>query len=268
MSTLTKADRRQLEGLLNMKTGFVLKFSDRTFDEFFNDNFGIDIHADRYQSLGTSKANKLRTFWNDEPDGRVGSVITELLKCCEAKPEEAGDMSLLEPCRAIARRLSSCGASLDTLKSTAAKFDAGHLRVQIERAEKAVDSDPTLAIGTAKELVETCCKTILAERGVALDANPTIPTLTKAVCRELKLLADDVPEQKKGAETIRRLLSNLATITQGLAELRSLYGTGHGKDGRVKGLTPRHARLAVGAAAALATFLFQTHEATKVSTGP
>jgi hypothetical protein len=34
--------------------------------------------------------------------------------------------------------------------------------------ELSVHSDTTLAIGTAKELIETCCKTILAERGKTL----------------------------------------------------------------------------------------------------
>ena len=64
----------------------------------------------------------------------------------------------------------------------------------------------------------------------------------------------------KGTETIQRLLSNLGAVAQGLSELRNLYGTGHGKHGKAKGLFARHARLAVGAAATLATFLLETHE--------
>jgi hypothetical protein len=59
---------------------------------------------------------------------------------------------------------------------------------------------------------------------------------------------------------IRRLLSNLGTIAQALTELRNSYGTGHGKSVQAKGLTSRHAKLAAGAAIALAVFLFETHE--------
>jgi hypothetical protein len=84
--------------------------------------------------------------------------------------------------------------------------------------------------------------------------------LVKATRVELKLLPDDVPNAPKGAETIKRVLSNLATVAQGLAELRGLYGTGHGRDGKAKGVKPRHARLAVFAASALAVFLFETHK--------
>ena len=123
--------------------------------------------------------------------------------------------------------------SLDDIKETAAEFDAKHLIDQIRRIEQAVDSDPALAIGTAKELVETCCRTILNERGKPVTGSPDIPTLTKATLRELKLVPEGVPDQAKGSEIIKRLLSNLATIGHGLAEIRGLYGTGHGKDGKL-----------------------------------
>jgi hypothetical protein len=44
--------------------------------------------------------------------------------------------------------------------------DMAYLSQQITRMESSVESDPTLAIGTAKELVETCCTTILNELGL------------------------------------------------------------------------------------------------------
>lgn len=140
-------------------------------------------------------------------------------------------------------------------------FDAEYLIRQINRIEAAIHSDPDLAIGTSKELVETCCKTILQERGIEFDENWELTKVVKETYKQLKLTPDDIPETAKAAETIKRLLSNLATVTQGLAELRNTYGTGHGKSAKVHGLTPRHAKLAAGAATALAIFLFETHEA-------
>ncbi|MFL0670469.1 MAG: abortive infection family protein [Erythrobacter sp.] len=86
-----------------------------------------------------------------------------------------------------------------------------------------------------------------------------MPQLGKKAFSAMKLLPEDVPDSAKGAKTIKVLLSNLATVVQGLAEIRSLYGTGHGRDGKARGVTSRHARLAVGAASALVTFAFQTH---------
>ncbi len=144
-------------------------------------------------------------------------------------------------------------------RHTLAGTDPGYVAQQITRMEAAVLNDPSLAIGTAKELVETCCKTILTERGVSFSKNADLPELVKLTSKELELTPDDINDKAKAGDTIKRLLSNLATITQGVAELRNNYGTGHGKTAGAKGLQSRHAKLAVGAASTLAVFLTETH---------
>ncbi len=149
--------------------------------------------------------------------------------------------------------------SLRHLRATVAGFDAQYLAAQVQRLEAAVATDPDLAIGQAKELVETCCKTILREHGISDADKLDVQPLVRRVMEELKLVPDGVADATKGAKTIKAVLGNLATVAQGLAELRNLYGTGHGKHGKAKGLSPRHARLAVGAATTLATFLLETH---------
>jgi hypothetical protein len=146
------------------------------------------------------------------------------------------------------------------LKEEAIKVDSPYLLQQIERIESQIESDPRLAIGTSKELIETVCKTILTDRGVVFDRKWELMDLVKRTREELKLVPDDVPESARAAETVKRLLGNLGAIAQSLAELRNSYGTGHGHDGRARGLSPRHARLAAGAACVLAKFLFETHQ--------
>jgi len=144
-------------------------------------------------------------------------------------------------------------------RETLAGADAGYVAQQITRMEISVMNDPALAIGTAKELVETCCRTILTDRQVPVPKNSDLTQLVKLTARQLELTPDDIPDKAKATETIKRLLSNLAAITQGIAELRNHYGTGHGKDASTRGLAPRHAKLAVGAASTLAVFLAETH---------
>lgn len=144
-------------------------------------------------------------------------------------------------------------------KTTLGGTDPGYILQQIARMEAAVANDPALAIGTAKEFVETCCKTILGTRSIAFSKSADLPELVKLTVKELELTPNDIPDKAKAAETIKRLLSNLATITQGIAELRNHYGTGHGKAAGAKGLSSRHAKLAVGAASTLAVFLAETH---------
>ena len=160
-----------------------------------------------------------------------------------------------------AGKLSSVGKhhALEHIADTVAKLDLPELHRQIERMQGAVEDDPGLAIGTAKELIESVCRTILEERSVHVKDDADIGDLIKEARKVLGLIPESVTTAAKGSETIRRLLGSLGTVAQGLAELRNLYGTGHGKRGSAKGLSPRHARLAVGASATLCTFLFETH---------
>lgn len=159
-------------------------------------------------------------------------------------------------------KLTPIGKSIDLtdIQKHAEGFDIPELQRQIARIIESVDEDPSLAIGTAKELIETTCKTILSDHGIESDDSLDITKLVKETRKHLGLVPESIPSAAKGAEVIQRILSNLGTIAQGLSELRNLYGTGHGKHGKSKGLSPRHARLAVGAAATLAMFLLETHQ--------
>jgi hypothetical protein len=47
---------------------------------------------------------------------------------------------------------------LTDISDTASRFDMPELDRQIERMKSAIDDDPSLAIGTAKELIETPVK--------------------------------------------------------------------------------------------------------------
>lgn len=112
MSSLTDIDKRYLEKLLGMQSGYVLDFSDATFGEFFN-RHSVDIHATKYQTYGTSKAKKLRAFWEREPDGIVGSVLSELLDSYEADCDlnnRPRDAAVLDKARGVVSRLTGKSA--------------------------------------------------------------------------------------------------------------------------------------------------------------
>jgi AbiJ N-terminal domain 3/Abortive infection C-terminus len=162
--------------------------------------------------------------------------------------------------RFVPERIQALGArSVSRARSVADALDAGWMQKEIQRLENSIERDPALAIGTAKELVETCCKSILTKREVEFSRGVDLPALTKLLTKELQLVPEGIPDEAKGSDTIRLILRNLSSLTQYLAELRGLYGTGHGRDGKHQGLEPRHARLAVGSAVAFIDFVTETH---------
>ncbi|HEY3296819.1 MAG TPA: abortive infection family protein [bacterium] len=130
-----------------------------------------------------------------------------------------------------------------------------HLR----RIREAVDSDPEQAIGSAKELVESVLKVIIEGSGEK-PGGDDFPQLLRRVQKMLDLDPSAITVNAKGADTVRRVLSNLGQVAIGIDELRNLYGTGHGRTKR-SGVSVRHARLVVGSAATLVTFLMETYEA-------
>jgi len=267
MSSFNFKEKALLEGLFEMDEGYVLDFSNNSFRRFFADH-ETDIYSDKYSEFGESKANRLRSYWQIEDDSSVAIILKELIERKRDKENRFGPSDKviedkLAEAEQLVTRLTTGEIDLNPLKEKATVLDLSHMSQQIKRIEKAVTEDPALAIGTAKELIETTCKTILRERGKPVSGSPDISNLTKDTLKELKLVPEGIPDNVRGKDTIKRLLSNLGTIGNGLAELRGMYGTGHGKDGNSAGLRPRHARLAAGAATTLAMFLFETHTETK-----
>lgn len=127
------------------------------------------------------------------------------------------------------------------------------------RIQDSVDTDPELAIGSMKELLESLMKTILSQSWVTVTGKEDLPELLKKTQKTLKLDPAEFDTRAKGGNLIKRTLSNLGQIVTGISELRNLYGSGHGRPGP-SGVTSRHARLVVNAGAALAVFLIETFE--------
>jgi hypothetical protein len=157
---------------------------------------------------------------------------------------------------------------LDQAKRVAERLSGHYVAQQVRRLQEAADTDTELAIGTAKEFLETICKTILSERGAAPAKNEDLPALVRATIKSLQVVPPGIVDQSQSEKTITVLLNNLGSIGQQLAEMRNQFGTGHGRTTGHVGLQKRHARLAIGAAATLAGFLYECHEADPAKGSP
>jgi hypothetical protein len=113
MSSLKMAERQILEQHFGMASGYVLNFSDRTFGEFVFEAVDRDIHNEKFKTGGTSKANKLRTFWKVESDSMVAKLILALVDydaTLNVSPN-AEAKARAEKCRQIAARLAGQATS-------------------------------------------------------------------------------------------------------------------------------------------------------------
>jgi len=84
-----------VERVLSMNTGYVLDFSDRTFDEFIAHEVGIDATAPRYSTDGGSKAKRLRKILHSLAGGQQAKLLRAFLKYRDS-PARQGAVDLLD----------------------------------------------------------------------------------------------------------------------------------------------------------------------------
>ncbi|MDI1437511.1 5'-methylthioadenosine/S-adenosylhomocysteine nucleosidase [Polyangium sorediatum] len=114
MADLTFIEKMKLEKLLEMGGGYVLDFSNRTLEEFVLQSVHKKIYDDAYNYASGSKANRIRAFWDREPNPVVGKLIADLLEYREFSRPNRDEESkrLYDDCRRIAERLSSSRAAV------------------------------------------------------------------------------------------------------------------------------------------------------------
>ena len=138
--------------------------------------------------------------------------------------------------------------------------DSAVIREHLDRIERAVvNADPAQAIGSAKELIESTAKLVLAARAVDVPSGYQLPELVRRAEMALAIHPTNAAPGPDGSNAVKKILGAATTITAGVAELRNAgYGTGHGAGSARSGLGARHARLVVNAARLWCEFILDT----------
>lgn len=82
MASMDYIERDYFEQLFDMSLGYVLDFTNRTFQEFVYEKIQVDVYS-RYEGL--SKAKMLRRIMSDYSDVVVGKLLLELMRYMQAK---------------------------------------------------------------------------------------------------------------------------------------------------------------------------------------
>ncbi len=131
---------------------------------------------------------------------------------------------------------------------------------QIHAIENALESVPDFAFDLSKTLVESVCKTVLADIGQPADPNWDAPKLLRETTNRLALLPRGHPDPARARDSVEKTIRGLLQTIQGLCELRNGYGmASHGRDGFSARLDLRQAALAAQAADTIVSFLYRIH---------
>lgn len=276
MSMMTKQEEGTFLMFFN-RSGYVLNFSTNDFDVFTTNSIGEALCT----KYGLSKGKSLNAYLNSASYENRLKLLSDLFHYYEDNMEYEYNKDyeddlywgssisryderyarIYQKCKAIMDRMEG-GSSViaKTADSLKGKFSSEYMSQQIELMVSMQSTNPTNAIGMAKEFIESCCKTILEDLGIAWSRTDDVPQLTNKTMDALNLLPANVQETDQGADAVKAVLGNLRAIPSKLAEIRNPFGSGHGKSASFQGLEERHAKLAVGSSITFVDFIWSTYE--------
>lgn len=221
MSDLSAIEKRKLERALGMSSGYVLNFSNRTFQQLFFDSIEIDIYDPKYAHRGGSKANRLRAFWDIESNYLVGKVLGLLL-------DEWNEFKVLDSpstppdeCLRIVRRLQQSApvSDISALVPNASDetFDtlAKSVRESIERNE------PETSLDRLHTFLIKYLRVLCAKRGIDTSSDKPLHSLTGEYIKALK------SEGAIESVMTERILKSSISIMEAFNRVRNDHSLAH-----------------------------------------
>lgn len=236
MSDLTTSEKRKLERLFEMGSGYALNFSHRTLGEFIEEHAGRDVYAKDYPQRGSgSKAWKMRAFWEVEPNHLCGKLITalidyraELLKEQENQGATFLDVTrqpdeerLVEECRRIAARLSQGGAVAEISAITALVPERDFEAVAREVQEAIRRNQPEAGIDRLHTFVVKFVRSLCVKRGITVTRDRPLHSLFGEYVKALRA------EGRIESQMTERLLKSSISTMEGLNDVRNEQSLAH-----------------------------------------
>jgi hypothetical protein len=141
-----------------------------------------------------------------------------------------------------------------SLKQVLTERDLAGVDKEFERALANVEIDPPAAITAACSILESLFKIYIEDTpGLETPSDQSLKPLWRTASRHLGLDPSQVED-----EDVKKILSGLNSVVDGIGSLRTHTGSAHGRGRRVYRVHARHARLAIHASHTLVGFFLET----------
>lgn len=227
MAKLTTNEKEILEELFQMRGGYVLNFSDRTFGEFFQNDMALNIFDSKYNYASGSKANRLRGFWQVADDSLVSLSINHLLTYIDTQvaigrlQSEKFSDALIQRTRSIAVRLSGV--------SPGKTADSAHKSHQPERTRAAVVD--AAAVGRLRDSLMGLHAMPPQQRGFAFERflNDLFELFQLAPRRSFRLVGEQIDGSFQLGQDVYLVEAKWQNEPTGQSDLLSFSGKVEGK---------------------------------------
>ena len=220
MSDVSFIEKTQLEKLFDMGGGYVLDFSDQTFQEFVVDSVQRDIYDEKYSYASRSKANRLRAFWDIEPNHIVGKLIADLLEYCrqlEPGPDEHGWTT----CSRIAERLRQ-GAPVMDVEALGAQLNERSFDILARSVKQAIDAnEPEAGLGRWHTFVVKYRRQRCEKHGISAPREKPLHSLVGEYVKHMKT------EGRIESAMTERILKSSISVMEAFNRVRNEQSLAH-----------------------------------------
>ena len=227
MSDLSTVEKLRLEKLFEMDSGYVLDFSNPTFAQFMFENAGVDIYDDKYILSSGSKANRLRAFWQQEPNYIVGQLTNSLLDYWKEKKQlrysdiTPSEQNLYDECARIAERLKQ-DSPIENLEAISPIVDDKNFFLLVKSIKESINqNEPEAALDRLHTYVVKYMRHLCDKHKISYDKNKPLHSLYGEYIKYLrqnKLLESQMTE---------RILKSSISILEAFNSVRNNQSFAH-----------------------------------------
>jgi hypothetical protein len=216
MSDLSFLEQRKLECLFEMDGGYVLDFTDRTFQEFVADSVQRNIDDLKYGNQ--SKAKRLRVFWKAESNYIVGKLTEKMIEYADFQERH---LDLIDECRPIAERLlhSVPVAEIDAISPNADGRDFDNLaRAVREAIEK---NEPESGLDRLHTFVVKYVRVLCLKHGISVGRDKALHSIFGEYVKKLQ------QEGRLESEMTTRILKSSISTLEAFNDVRNEQSFAH-----------------------------------------
>ena len=204
MADLKFVDKAHLEKVFDMGGGYVLDFSNRTFQEFVVDAVRKDIDDEKYHYASSSKANRLRQFWKVEPNYTVG-LLTKTM--AEYALSIGNDKELVAAALAIAERLMESGDVEDLEAIIPITDDRAFEGLAKSVRESIENNEPEIGLDRLHTFLIKYLRTRCANRGIETERSRPLHSVLGEYIKIMK--ADGLIESEMTEHILKSCIKTL-----------------------------------------------------------
>jgi hypothetical protein len=129
---------------------------------------------------------------------------------------------------------------------------------EFNRALEHIQKEPKESVSAACNILESVCKIYITDEGLQMPAKQDLQSVWKVVKDNLGMNPQVIEDND-----LRRILTGLFSIVDGIGAFRTHASTAHGAGRKSYNVLPRHARLAINSAHTLVLYILESWDERK-----